>query len=55
MDTLIDMLKSGNIKQAYPRVIPKFHGIVDPGWAQEKCQAHKEMQNKESHEGTSIS
>ena len=55
MDTLIDMLKSGNIKQAYPRVIPKFHVIVDPGWAQEKCQAHKEMQNKESHEGTSIS
>lgn len=45
MDTLSDMLKNGNVKQAYPRVIPKFHVIVDPEWAQEKCQAHKGMQN----------
>ena len=49
MDTLSDMLKSGHIQQAHHRVIPKFHVIVDPGWAQEKCPAHKEMQNKESH------
>ena len=50
-ETLGDMLKRCNINQTCPSVIPMFLvRVVDPAWAQEKWQVHKEMWNKKDLE-----